>query len=146
MARTLLSLGATCAQADRDGVTAFERLVEQNASALIDLVVEADKIGVQNSINHISIPAYHSMTWPLQRAIDRGDARLVLQLLEAGAVPQIDFDTWLKAMKQSWYVLASPSHPRNTALFGNTHDIAHQTNTIPFTAWSQCFAEATRTT
>lgn len=104
MAKTLLSLGATCAQADLHGVTAFQRLVEANAMELVKLLIELDQVGVKNSINHVAFPSWHTVVWPLQRAVDCGDMRLALQLLDAGATSQLDFETWLKAAKQSWYV------------------------------------------
>lgn len=104
MAKTVLSLGATCAQADMHGVTAFYRLVERNASALVDLLIELDRVGVDNSINHIAIPLWGAALWPLKKAIENSDSRLVLQLLDAGAVYQLDFELWLKAAKQSSYV------------------------------------------
>lgn len=41
-------------------------------------------------------------TAPLNSAIATGNAVLVLKLLEAGAKPEIDFDTWLKSAKFSF--------------------------------------------
>lgn len=102
MAETILSLGATCAQADMHGVTAFHQLVEQNVPELIDILVKFDKIGVKNSINHIAILSRYSALWPLKEAIEKGEFKLVLQLLDAGAVLQLDFELWPKAAKQSW--------------------------------------------
>lgn len=102
MAETILSLGATCAQADMHGVTASQQLVEQNVPELIDILVKFDKIGVKNSINHIAILSRYSALWPLKEAIEQGECKLVLQLLDAGAVLQLDFELWLKAAKQSW--------------------------------------------
>lgn len=104
MAKTILSLGATCAQADMHKITAFHRLVQQNASALIELLIEFDKIGVKNAINHMAFSSRDNEEthWPLQEAIKNGDSRLVLRLLDAGAVPQLDFELWLKAAKQSF--------------------------------------------
>lgn len=108
MVKTLLSLGVTSAQADLHGTTAFQRLVEEDAYELIEILLKFDQIGTKSSINHISITSWKSMSWPLQCAIEKGDVRMVLRLLESGAMVQPDFDTWLKAAKQSWYVILVP--------------------------------------
>ncbi|KAK7745490.1 hypothetical protein SLS53_002988 [Cytospora paraplurivora] len=101
MASIILSLGATCAQADLQGLTAFQRFVDADATELIELLVSLDKIGVKNSINHIAWGPWNRMYWPLQKAIRAGNVRLIIKLIEAGALPQVDFETWLKAAKQS---------------------------------------------
>lgn len=100
MAKTILSLGASSAQADLNGSTAFQRIVEENATELVEVLLDFDKIGVKNSINHLAFNGWRQMDSTLQHAIKGGDIRLILQLLDAGAVPQIDFETWLKSAKQ----------------------------------------------
>lgn len=100
MAKTILSLGASSAQADLSGSTAFQRMVEENATDLVEVLLAFDKIGVKNSINHIAFTSWQQMDSPLQHAIRVGDVKLILQLLDAGAVPQIDFEMWLKSAKQ----------------------------------------------
>lgn len=100
MTRTILSLGATCAQADFHWFTAFQRLVDANATELIEILMDLDSTGAKNSVNHI-VWTMGQMHWPLQKAAKKGDVRLILTLLEAGAVPQVDFETWLKSAKQS---------------------------------------------
>ncbi|ROV99873.1 hypothetical protein VMCG_06284 [Cytospora schulzeri] len=101
MASTILSLGATCAQADLKGFTAFQSFVDANATELIEVLLNLDKIGVKNSIDHITFSEWNNMHWPLQKAIQMGDVRLILQLLDAGAVPHLEFETWLKSARQS---------------------------------------------
>lgn len=101
MASIILSLGATCAQADLHGLTAFQRFVDADATELLEILVSLDKIGVKNSINHITFGQWNQIYWPLQKAIQNGDVKAIFQLLEAGALPQVDFETWLKAAKQS---------------------------------------------
>lgn len=101
MARTILSLGASSAQADLKGFTAFQRIVEENATELVEVLLASDKIGVKNSINHIAFNGWQQIDTTLQHAIQGGDPRLILQLLDAGALPQIDFETWLKSAKQA---------------------------------------------
>lgn len=106
MTETILGLGASCAQADLHGTTVLQQLVEENSTELLGVLLELDKVGVQKSINHIAFASYSTTLWPLGTAAERGDLALVTQLLNAGAVSQVDFETWLKAAKQSWYALA----------------------------------------
>lgn len=101
MAKTVLSLGASSAQADLEGSTAFQRIVEERASELVEVLLTFDKIGVKNSINHIAFSGWQQMDTTLQHAIKGGDIKLIIQLLDAGAAPQIDFETWLKSAKQA---------------------------------------------
>ncbi|KAH8675444.1 ankyrin repeat protein [Xylariales sp. PMI_506] len=105
MAETLLSLGATSAQADGKGVTALHRYVNHGVPELIQSLWQNDKLGFKTAINHVAVSGYswNSLaTAPLLSAIDKGDPILVLRLLEAGANPQIDFDAWLKGAKHSF--------------------------------------------
>ncbi|KAI0889471.1 ankyrin repeat protein [Annulohypoxylon maeteangense] len=102
MAETLLSLGATSSQADADSITAFHRYIQSGPPELVECLWNKDKIGVKAALNHVSVTGsfYSSeVTTPLSTAIDNGDPILVLKLLEAGAKPQIDFDSWLKGAK-----------------------------------------------
>ncbi|TPX15381.1 uncharacterized protein E0L32_004361 [Thyridium curvatum] len=101
MVQTLLDLGATCAQADTDGFTAFHRFAEENAATLIELLFELDKSGSKTAVNFFAFPTAFRAVSPLQAAMTNGDVRLVIKLLEAGAAPQVEFETWLKAAKQS---------------------------------------------
>ncbi|KAK3695330.1 hypothetical protein B0T22DRAFT_369114 [Podospora appendiculata] len=102
MAQTLLSLGASSAQADLNGITAFHRYVEQNAESLLQTLWELDATGTKTAINHMVFPAYGKSETPLQIAIKNGNLSLVLKLLENGAIaPEVDFETWLKSAKQS---------------------------------------------
>ncbi|KAK0673305.1 hypothetical protein QBC41DRAFT_136273 [Cercophora samala] len=102
MAKTLLSLGATSAQADLNGVTAFHRYVEENAESLLATLWEHDAVGTKTAINHISMrDRYSTAETALGVAIKKGNLALILQLLDHGAVPQIDFESWLKSARQS---------------------------------------------
>lgn len=104
MARTLLSLGATCSQADVNGITVFHRYVQHGIPRLVEALWENDKMGLKTAINHVAVSGNswnQSATSPLMTAIEKGDPILVLRLLEAGANPQINFDSWLKGAKFS---------------------------------------------
>lgn len=94
MTKTLLSLGATCAQADINGVTVFQSYVELNAKSLIDTLLEADKTGAKTAMNHVMVPSYNTPRTPLQIAVREGRMDLILKLLENGAATQVDFESW----------------------------------------------------
>ncbi|KAI0394719.1 ankyrin repeat protein [Xylariaceae sp. FL0594] len=102
MSETLLSLGATSSQADTQAVTAFHRFIQNGNTRLIESLWENDKIGLKTAINHVAVTGYFyntSVTSPLITAIDQANPILVLKLLEAGAKPEIDFDSWLRSAK-----------------------------------------------
>ncbi|KAK1754894.1 Ankycorbin [Echria macrotheca] len=101
MAKTLLSLGATCAQADVKGDTAFQSYVEANAKSLLRTLLESDKTGSKSAINHVMVPEYGTIQTPLHVALRQGNLDLVLELLEHGAAAQVDFESWLKSARQS---------------------------------------------
>ncbi|KAK3356243.1 hypothetical protein B0H65DRAFT_72260 [Neurospora tetraspora] len=101
MAQTLLSLGATVAQADLNSCTVFAHYVERNARTLLDLANELDKAGYKTAINHVLCEQWSRSDTPLLTAIRDGNLGMVVKLLETGAVPEIDFETWLKSARQS---------------------------------------------
>lgn len=104
MARLLLKLGASSSQADLHGCTAFHRYVDHAETEMIDTLWELDKTGVKAALNHLILGhGYWNLTAvsPLHTAIGNGDSILVMKLLEAGANPDIDFDSWLRAAKFS---------------------------------------------
>jgi ankyrin repeat protein len=100
MAKTLLSLGATSAQADNNGVTAFHSYVKNKAEALVEVLWQNDTTGSKAAINHIAFTNQTKSETPLQTAARNGDLALVLKLLDNGALAEIDFETWLKSAKQ----------------------------------------------
>ncbi|CAK7220563.1 hypothetical protein SBRCBS47491_004231 [Sporothrix bragantina] len=101
MTSTLINLGATCSQADLSSITAFHRYVESSEIDLVQLLLDLDKTGSPIALKNISFPSSYFTTSPLIAAISQGDVRMVLKLLDNGAAPQIDFDTWLKCAKSS---------------------------------------------
>ncbi|WQF84947.1 Putative ankyrin repeat-containing domain superfamily [Colletotrichum destructivum] len=104
MALLLMSLGASSSQADMNGCTAFHRYVENGNQEMIDTLWENDKVGLKTALNHMVFSNNHwspEAIAPIHTAIENGDSIFVLKLLEAGANPQIEFDTWLKAAKFS---------------------------------------------
>ncbi|KAK3906939.1 hypothetical protein C8A05DRAFT_40270 [Staphylotrichum tortipilum] len=101
MAKTLLSLGATSAQADMNGFTSFHRYVEANAESLLDVLWEMDQAGAKIATDNIAFADSSSCQTPLQLAVQNGNTALVLKLLDHGAVSHIDFEAWLKSAKKS---------------------------------------------
>ncbi|KAK3310531.1 uncharacterized protein B0T15DRAFT_481869 [Chaetomium strumarium] len=101
MVNTLLKLGATSAQADMNGVTAFHVFVERNAESLLKSLCENDPTGTKTAINHIAFGNYFSFRSALQIAVQKGNLAAVKKLLDSGALPHIDFETWLKCAKQA---------------------------------------------
>jgi ankyrin repeat protein len=93
MAKTLLGLGTTSAQADMNGVTAFHRYVDSNAESLLELLWKTDPAGSKTAVEHIAF-RHSSCETPLQAAVQNGNLPMVLQLLDHGAVPQIEFEAW----------------------------------------------------
>lgn len=102
MVSVLLSFGATSAQADMNGITAFHRFVEENAKSLLELLWEADPTGTKRAVNHIAFRHGNTCSFPLQIAILQGNPSLVLKLLDHGAVPHIDFETWCVSLLRSF--------------------------------------------
>ena len=99
MTKTLLSLGATSAQANPSGITAFQSYVEENAESLLQVLLDVDKTGSKTAINHVAFDSRPTTT-PLGTAIRNGNLAIVLKLLENGAATCVDFE--------SWYVHHSP--------------------------------------
>ncbi|KAM4059065.1 ankyrin repeats (3 copies) domain-containing protein [Hirsutella rhossiliensis] len=104
MARLLLRLGATSSQADSNGYTALQRYIDSGKNEMIDTLLDEDKVGVKTALNHLTFSPH---SWnpqtnsPIHSAVENGDSLLVLKLLNAGAFPHIDFDTWSKSAKLS---------------------------------------------
>ena len=104
MAHLLLRLGATSSQADPRGCTAFYQYIDNGDRELVDVLLDQDKNGVKNSINHLLFSGYvwnMEVMSPLKAAVSKDDSILVLKLLNAGALTSVDFDTWLKSAKAS---------------------------------------------
>lgn len=124
MAKLLLRLGATSSQADLHGCTALHRYIQNGTEEMVDLLWTEDKSGFKTAINHLvsdQVNYYNSKAvGPLHTAIDKGDSVLVLKLLEAGAKPEIDFDSWLKAVKFSTKSTRLGDYEANKKLFGKS--------------------------
>ena len=105
MAKLLLRHGATCSQADTRGLTALQECMRAPRVELFDTLWENNKTGVKAALNHVHFPDrwgwHNGLVSPLHSAIENQDPVLVLKLLDAGALAEIDFNTWLKSAKMS---------------------------------------------
>ena len=94
MTRTLLSLGATSAQADLRGMTALHRFVDEDARAVLDALLQADPAGAKMAINHLAKIDRARLRTPLCVAIMLGCRETAKLLLEHGAQAQIPYEAW----------------------------------------------------
>ena len=126
MVDTLISVGASCSQADTSNVTAFHRFVRFGCAELVLNFLEKDRISAKAALNHLLVESAHFWvrcipTNPLISAIQTGDAIMVLKLLEAGAEPEIKFESWFNAMKGSsnpGYLQIDTAHAQETFSIG----------------------------
>lgn len=99
MARTLIELGASSAQASIDQSTTLQYCVADTPD-LLDTLADADAVGVKRAINHLSLSGYMWSTQvssPLMTAIAAKDSDTALRLLASGAKPEINFSEYMKA-------------------------------------------------
>lgn len=104
MVLTLIELGASSAQADKDGVTAFHYAVKHGSKAL-QLLFDNDKAAVQSAIKHFVLQGGFwnpGMTSPLTTALENNDTAAALKLLEFGISPELDFESWSKVAKATF--------------------------------------------
>lgn len=99
MSRTLLSLGASVAQADMAQDTALQYAIGERPE-IIPSLLDADKTGFDRALNHLSIddswylPQVKS---PLMNAIQARDSSTAVFLLTHRAKPVIEFSAYMKA-------------------------------------------------
>ncbi|KAK2683117.1 hypothetical protein RAB80_001063 [Fusarium oxysporum f. sp. vasinfectum] len=80
MANLLMRLGATSAQADSKGCTAFHRYVESGEVELIDTLLDNDKTGIKAAINHMVCDGSYwnaETIAPINTAVQSGDSAKV---------------------------------------------------------------------
>ena len=99
--KTLLSLGASSAQADMHHISAFHYLVAKRAIPLLKACFEDDGVAARGALDHITLPNVYlqrsDALSPLKTAINLGDKDLVNALLHMGAKPVIDLDDFAAA-------------------------------------------------
>ncbi|KAI4249359.1 MAG: hypothetical protein LQ352_005680, partial [Teloschistes flavicans] len=104
--QSLLSHGASSAQADINHVSAFHYVVAKKRVDLLKACIREDGAAAKSALNHLVIENSYwqpQTDCPLTTAIKSGDAELVQSLLDAGAKPMIeldDFASGYEAMKE----------------------------------------------
>jgi ankyrin repeat protein len=104
MTQLLISLGASPAQADLDDVTALHYFAAHRAS-LLSTMVSANQPAAKRAVNHLQLRGYQyrpDANSALQTAIEQGNVEAVDALLELGALPEIDFATYIASYKTKW--------------------------------------------
>ncbi|KAK0661521.1 Ankyrin repeat domain-containing protein 11 [Lasiodiplodia hormozganensis] len=108
MIHALLEIGASSAQADLHGATAFHRFTAQQTE-LIQALLDHDLPGAKRALNHLVCGGLNYRPFPispLSTAIDSQNTSLALKLLETGARPEIGFQEFVDAwasMRGSYY-------------------------------------------
>ena len=100
--KTLLSLGATSAQADMKQVSALHYNVAKRRIEVLKLMFELDGAAAKSALNHLSVDGWQhnpDVDSPLTAAITTGDAELVENILELGAKPTIEFEDYVRSWK-----------------------------------------------
>lgn len=96
----LLAHRASSAQADVDRVSAFHYLVAKEKIGLLKACIEEDAAAAKGALNHLVIEDTYwrpKVETPLTTAIRTGDTELVNYLLDVGARPVIDLDSFASA-------------------------------------------------
>lgn len=108
MIYTLLEVGASSAQADLHGTTAFHRFTAQQTE-MIQALLDHDLPGAKRALNHLVCGGLNYRPFPispLSTAVDSQNTSLALKLLETGARPEIGFQEFVDAwasMRGSYY-------------------------------------------
>ncbi|KAL9611524.1 MAG: hypothetical protein Q9167_003849, partial [Letrouitia subvulpina] len=110
VSKSLLSLGASSAQADMNHVSVVHYLAAQRNIRVLKACFEEDTAATKSVLDHVKVRASYwnpDAHTPLSTAIERGDSDLVRLLLDYGAKPVIDIDdfapAYAKAQEQYSY-------------------------------------------
>ncbi len=96
IARLLLELGATTAQADMNHFTALHYFVFEDNSDLLDVLLDHDGPAAQSVLNYVSIGQSSYGTTAITYALKHGHEAMVSKLLSIGGKPTITFDDYIK--------------------------------------------------
>ncbi|KAF3917841.1 hypothetical protein ABW20_dc0105725 [Dactylellina cionopaga] len=99
MLRTLLELGASSAQADMNGVSAFMRIVQLGDMDCLSILFEEDAASALAAAKHVASEGYYGVASSLIVAIKSGNEEKALMLLDKGVPPEITFAAYIKAKK-----------------------------------------------
>ena len=98
--KTLLSLGASSAQADMTRVSAFHYLTAKANVNVLKACIDDDTIAARSVLDHVGLQGSYydpSATTPLTTAINAGKKGVVNVLLDAGAKPIVDVEDFANA-------------------------------------------------
>lgn len=116
---SLLSLGASSAQADMNHVSIVHYLAAQRNIKVLKACFEEDTAAAKSVLDHVKV---NSSYWrpdahtPLTTAIERGDGDLVCFLLDSGAKPVIDIDDFAPAYAKSQEEYSYRTYDENDAI------------------------------
>ena len=120
--KTLLSLGASSAQADMNRISALHYIIATRCIPALEACFSLDQPAAKGALNHLIVSnlSYNTKTLtPLTTAISTGDESLVNMLLVLGAKPTIELEDFVLS-----YTAAFEQH--GTKLWGNTNDITRK--------------------
>ncbi|EUC43413.1 hypothetical protein COCMIDRAFT_38672 [Bipolaris oryzae ATCC 44560] len=117
MTKLLISLGASPAQADVDHMTALSYFAAYGKD-LVQTMISSNRPAAERAVNHLSWS--NSVYRPdaksiLTTAINGRDPAAVEALLELGAKPEVDFDTYISSVKSNVHM--GRDTERNTSYF-----------------------------
>lgn len=121
MTATLLRLGASPAQADIDGFTAFQYVSASSHAELIDTFLHYSQPAVNRAIGHLSISGSEwnmILASPLLAALWASRQAAVHKLLELGASPAVEFSEFIKFAQAKFDQLRRQSTDASLKLFG----------------------------
>ena len=115
MTQALLEVGASSAQADMKQTTALHYISGEKPEVL-ETLIQYDEPAAKRAINHLAVTGSSwspSAQSPLMSAILQGNALAALKLLEAGAKPSVDFQSWIKSMESAHENIANRDSKQN---------------------------------
>jgi len=102
VARLLLELGASSAQADMAQFTVLDYVVNSKNVDVLDVLFECDEPAARSVLNHVAMGQRNSGNTPLTIAVDTFEDNsqseaMLTKLLSLGARPQIPADEWIRS-------------------------------------------------
>lgn len=100
VSKTLLSLGASSAQADMNRISALHYIIAKRQIPVLKACFNTDEPAAMGALNHVVVrlPYWReTVDTPFTTAIRTGDADLVNMVLELGSKPIIELDDFMSA-------------------------------------------------
>lgn len=99
--KTLLSLGASSAQADMDEASALHYTVYQENVNILDILFDYDRPAATSALNHLRVEGsgwHHAVSSPLITAMKAKNLVAVGKLLSFGAKPTVEYEDYLSTL------------------------------------------------